>query len=94
MKPNILTLLACSSSLIAGISSPSYGLTPPNLNNPTPSNFSDSTKYFNSLEESPQENKQSVEMKLQQLSQQNFGCTCANCLAATKQMVKEGNLSL
>ncbi len=95
MKPNILTLLACSSSLIAAISSPSYGLTPLNPNNPTPSNFTDSSsKYSNSSEESPQENKQSVEMKLQQLSQQNFGCSCANCLAATKQMVKEGSLSL
>lgn len=94
MKPNILSLLACSGALIVMISVPGYALVPPGINDTLPANISTIDKYSNSSEAAPQQNKQSVEIRLQQLSQQSFGCSCANCLAATKQMVKEGSLSL
>lgn len=94
MKPNILSLLACSGTLSMMIASPSHALLPPGTNDSLQTGVSKIDKTSNSAEESPQQNKRSVEMRIQQLSQQNFGCTCANCLAATKQMVKEGTLSL
>jgi hypothetical protein len=76
------------------ISAPTYALLPPGSNDTLPGNFSTTDKYSNSSEETPQQNAKTVEIKLQQLSQQKFGCSCANCLAATKQMVKEGSLSI
>lgn len=94
MKPNILSLLACSGALIVMISAPSHALLPTGANDTLPANISTIDKYSNSSEETPQQNAKTVEIKLQQLSQQKFGCSCANCLAATKQMVKEGSLSL
>jgi hypothetical protein len=94
MKPNILSLLACSGALIVIISAPSYALLPPGTNDTLPGNVSTIDKYSNSSEETPQQNAKTVEIKLQQLSQQKFGCSCVNCLAATKQMVKEGSLSI
>lgn len=107
MNKNILTLLACSGSLIATISTPSYAIMRPGTNDGLSSSNSspvsgvsgqEENRYSNpSAEESPQQSqpaKQSMEMRFQQLSQQTFGCGCANCLTATKKMLKEGSLSL
>ena len=98
MKRNLLTLLACSGSLACAvlISNAAQALIPAKPMGGAIPQF-DTSATINSAvsqEEAPRISTQAVDPRIKQLAQSTFGCTCANCISATQQMVQQGVLSL
>ena len=93
MNRTALTLLGGSASLsLLVLSGPAHALMPPELRG-------DAGSITAPGGNSPRQGElplttQSVDARIKQLAQSRFGCTCANCMAAIRQMIQRGQLSL
>lgn len=91
---DLLTLLGCSGSLLVVLAgSPAKAILPPGAMDSIKSDIPTVTQPI-AQEEAPQVSTQATTDRFKQLAASVFGCTCANCLNAVKQMVQQGSLSL
>lgn len=94
MNRTALTLLGGSASLtLVVLSSPAHALMPPELRGDAGSITSITAPRGNSPSQGDLPlTTQSVDARIRQLAQSQFGCTCANCMAAVRQMIQQGQL--
>jgi len=96
MNRDVLTLLACSSSLafIALMNSPANALMPPGSEGGVGSKVDSPTVNQALSQEGVSQPAQVTDARIRQLSQATFGCTCAVCMGKVRQMLQQGQLSI
>jgi len=95
MNRTLLTSLGCSGLLLLAVmvSSSARAMLPPVDGVSAPKTVNQ-TNLAPADESTPQMPLVSQENRIKQLAQATFGCTCANCVSAVRQMVQQGRLSL
>jgi hypothetical protein len=93
MNRTALTILGGSVSLsLVVLSNPAHALMPPELRGDA---GSITAPRGNSLSQGDMPMPtQAVDARIRQLAQSRFGCTCANCMAAVRHLIQQGQLSL
>lgn len=94
METNKLTLIACAGSILAGtlfLAAPSQAMPLQNIGD-TQGLTQATTPQITKTEDLA--TPVSYEQRLEQASFSRFGCTCANCMNATRQLVQSGSISL
>ena len=94
MEPNKLILIACASSLITTIAftAPSHAM--PIQDFGAGSQSVDRAAMPQLTQTEDRVTPGSYEKRLEQASLARFGCGCASCLSATRQLVQTGEISL
>ena len=94
MKPTKLTLIACSGSIVAAtlFAVPSHAMPLQDFGNSTQKLDRAATPQPTSTED--RVTPGSYEKRLEQAALARFGCGCASCLSATRQLVQTGEISL
>ncbi len=90
MRKDSLTLLGCTGSvaLVSMMGSSAKALMTPNLGDEgNPRNGIQTNSISPFQEDAPVPTRRTIEVKLKQLAQTQFGCTCANCISRVRQMV-------